>query len=94
LDLLNLFLGREPDVAILVVMHVDFDGAGDGGGGGVDMVDGAPATVPEIGGGVFVGDEEEGDWFAVGGRGADGCGGGGVVFCCVRGEGFQEGGAE
>lgn len=73
-------------------MNIDVDGAGEGGRSGGKEVGGAVAAVPEVGGGVFVGDEEEGDG-VVGGGGADCVGCGGVVFGCVGGEGFEEGGA-
>lgn len=56
------------------------------------MVCGAPAAVPEVGGGVLVGDEEEG-YSGCWGVEADGGGGGGVVFCCVSGKRFEEEGA-
>lgn len=45
--------------------------------------------VPEIVGAVFICDEEDGD-FRVRGDGVDAAGGGGVVFSCVCGEGFEE----
>ncbi len=40
------FRGREPHVAVFVVMHIDFDCAGEGGVRGREEVDGAPAAVP------------------------------------------------
>lgn len=73
-------------------MHIDVDAARERGWGrgGKEGIGGAPAAVPEIGGRVFVGDEEE-DY---GGRGGADCGGGGrVVFGGVGGKGFEEGGA-
>ena len=59
---------------------------------------GAEAAVPEVGRGVFVRDEEDGEGggrrAAGGGGGEDGVRGGGwVVFVGVRGEGFGKGGA-
>lgn len=54
-------------------MDVNVDSAGEGGRSGDKEVGGAVAAVPEVGGGVFVGDEEEGDG-VVGGGGADGVG--------------------
>ena len=49
------------------------------------------AAVPEVGGGVFIGDEEEG--YAIGSRGGeDGVRAAGVVFLCVDGEGLGESG--
>lgn len=58
----------------------------------MEEVGGAPAAVPEVLGGVFVGDDEEGDAAGLG-SGADGGGCGGVVFCGVGGERFEEGGS-
>ena len=60
-------------------MHIAFQGAGQCGGRGRVSVDGAETTVPEIGGGVFVCDEEDGEG-GVGVCGENGGGGGGVVF--------------
>ena len=59
---------------------------------------GAEAAVPEIGGGVFVRDEEDGEGGGRGGCAAGGRqdgvrGGGRVMFLGVRGEGFGKGGA-
>ena len=59
-------------------MHVDLDGAGDGRRGWIDDVNGAPAAVPEVVGGVFVGDQHNGD-FAVRLDRVDAVGGGWVV---------------
>lgn len=59
-------------------MHVDVYGAGEGAAGGAVEVGGAPAAVPEVGGRVFVGDDEDGE-LVVGGR-VGAVGGGGVVF--------------
>lgn len=42
-------------------MDVDFYAAGEGGGGGVVGVGAAPAGVPEVLGGEFCGDEEDGE---------------------------------
>lgn len=82
-------------------MHVAFERAGQSAGGWVVEVCGAEATVPEIGGGVLVRDEEDGEGGGrgggAGGRGGgeDGVRGGGrVMFVGVRGEGFGKGGDE
>lgn len=83
-------------------MHVAREVAAQGPAGGVVEVRGAEAAVPEVCGGVFVGDEEDGEGAAaavvvggVGGVGGwdDGVGGAGwgVVFAGVGGEGFGEG---
>ena len=83
-------------------MHVALQRARQRRRGRVVVIDGAEAPVPEVGGGVFVRDEEDGQ--GGGGRGGGGRGGGGggsedgvrggrVVFAGVRGEGFGEGGA-
>ena len=56
----NGLLGLQLDVAVFVVVDVEVDGAGDCGGRGEgEVVGGAPAAGPEVGGGVFVGDEED-----------------------------------
>lgn len=92
----------QPHVAVLVVVHVAREVAAQGPAGGVVEVRGAEAAVPEVCGGVFVGDEEDGEGAAaavvvggVGGVGGwdDGVGGAGwgVVFAGVGGEGFGEG---
>ena len=62
--------------------------------GGV-RIGAAKAAGVEVLGGVFVGDEEEGEGIGGGGRvcGVNGGGRGGVVFASVEGEGFEEGGA-
>lgn len=87
------FRSREPDVAILVVVHVAFQGARQGGGGGVVEVGGAEPAVPEVGGGVFGGDEEDGDGCrgGGGGGGSDGVGRRRVMLGCVSREGFEDG---
>ena len=77
-------------------MHVAFERAGQRAGGWVVEVCGAEAAVPEIGRGVFVRDEEDGEGGGRGGGsgGEDAVRGGGrVVFLGVRGEGFGKGGA-
>ena len=73
-------------------MHVHADGTGEGGLGGGVVIRASEPTVPEVGGGVFGGGEEEGDCVIGGGR-DDGEGRGWVVFCRVAGEGFVEGGS-
>ena len=81
-------------------MHVAFERAGQGAGGWVVEVCGAEAAIPEVGRGVLVCDEEDGEGggrggcAGAGGGGEDGVRGGGrVVFVGVRGEGFGKGGA-
>ena len=71
---------EEPHVAILVVVHVDFDGASQTARRGVVEVGRAPAAVPVVCGGVLVCDGDDGE--GRGGRrnGEDAVGGFGVVF--------------
>ena len=66
----NWFIGLQLYIPVLVVMHMEINRAGDRAGGEGEVVGAAPAARPEVGGGVFVGDEEDGE---VGG----GVGGGG-----------------
>lgn len=60
-------------------MHVHLNSPGEGGLGGREVVRAPEPAVPEVGGGVFGGGEEEGDCVTGGGR-EDGEGGGRVVF--------------
>lgn len=78
----NGFGGRETHVAVLVVVDVAFQRSAQGAGGGVVGVDCAQATVPEVGGGVFVCYEEDCE-AGVGVCRDYGGGGGGVVFLRV-----------
>ena len=85
--------GEETHVAVFVVVHVALQCPCQGGAGWLVEVGGAEATVPEVGGGVFVRDEEDGDGRGRGRSGGgdwgdDGVCGGGVVFLRVGGEGF------
>lgn len=73
-------------------MDVAFEGPGQSGSGRVVEVGRAEAAVPEVGGGVFVRDEEDGEGGG-GGDGEDGGRGGWVVLVGVGGEGLGEGGA-
>lgn len=57
----NVLVGKQPDVAILVVVDVDFDGAGQAAGGGVVHVGRAPAAVPVVRGRVLVRDGHQGE---------------------------------
>lgn len=81
------FGSGEPHVAVFVVVNVAFERARQHGRCRVVEVEGAEAAIPEVGGGVFVGRQEEGEG-RVGGCGVDGVGGGGVVFAGVGGEGL------
>ena len=74
-------------------MDVAFEGPGQSGSGRVVEVGRAEAAVPEVGGGVFIRDEEDGDGGGGGGDGEDGGRGGWVVLVGVGGEGLGEGGA-
>lgn len=72
-------------------MDAKGEGAGEGRGGGAgagarqrgEGVGGAEAAVPEVGGRVFRGGEEDVYCVRVRWRGADGRGAGGVVLGCV-----------
>lgn len=74
-------------------MHVHSDRTRQGGLARRELIRAPEPAVPEVGGGVFGGGEEQGDWFVRvgGGRQHGGDGGGRVVFCGVTAEGFVEG---
>jgi len=56
------FLARaHPHIAVLVVVHINLDGAAQGACGRVEGVCGAPAAVPEVLRGVLVRYEQDGD---------------------------------
>ena len=74
-------------------MDVASEGPGQSGSGRVVEVGRAEAAVPEVGGGVFIRDEEDGDGGGGGGDGDDGARGGWVMLVGVGGEGLGEGGA-
>jgi hypothetical protein len=85
----DVLVGEEPDVAVFVVVDIDFDGAGERAGGRVVDVRRAPAAVPVVCGRVFVCDGYDGELGVVGG-GEDAVRGVGVVFRGVCFEGLDE----
>lgn len=85
----NVLARAHPDIAVFVVVHVDFDGAAQVAGGGREGVGGAPAAVPEVLRGILVRDENDGE-VGVRGRGVDADGGCGKVFGGGFGEGLLE----
>jgi hypothetical protein len=85
----DFFVGEQPDVAVFVVVYVDFDGAGQRAGRRVVDVGTAPSAVPVICGRVFICDSYNGERGVVGG-GEDAVRGLGVVFRGVCAEGLDE----
>lgn len=85
----DVLFGEQPHVAVLVVVHVDFDAAGEGARRRVVDVRGAPSAVPVICGRVLICDGQDGEGGVVGG-GEDTVRGFGVVFRGVRVERFNE----